>query len=42
MEKAKKMADIERKQREKGQTTITSFFKVRARQVEPDLGLDPG
>ena len=42
VEKAKKMADMERKQREKGQTTITSFFRVRARQVEPDLGLDPG
>ena len=41
-EKAKKMTDMERKQREKGQTTITSFFRVRARQVEPDLGLDPG
>ena len=42
VEIVRKRGKIERRQRQKNQTVLTSYFKVRTKEQEPDLGLDPG
>ena len=42
VEMARRRGEIERRQRRKNQTVLTSYFKVMTRKQEPDLGLDPG